>query len=279
MPPAKKRFGQHFLHDPRILGRIADAVGIEPGDTVLEIGPGPGGLTAELARRAGRLVVIEKDRDLIPALRARFPGITIIEADALEEDWHALAGPGPVRITGNIPYNITTPLLEQALTPPRPRVVVFLVQKEVADRVAAAPGGGDYGALSVGLQAVAHVERLFTVPAGAFRPPPKVDSALLRLTPLAQPLIAPADTAAFRRFVVGLFGFRRKQLVRGLRELTGGTGEDATTWLAYAGIPPATRPQELDPSTFARLFACVGPAWPPRRTAALPPPGPHRLDL
>ncbi len=259
-PPAKKRFGQHFLHDPRLLGRIADAAGIEPGDTVLEIGPGPGGLTAELARRPGRLVAIEKDRDMIAALRGRFPAATIVEADALAVDWHALAGPGPVRIVGNIPYNITTPLLEQALAPPRPRVVVFLVQKEVADRVAAPSGGGDYGALSVGVQAVARVERLFTVPAGAFRPPPKVDSAVLRLTPLERPLIGPEQTAAFRRFVVGLFGFRRKQLVRGLRELTGGTAEDALAWLACAGIPPATRPQELDPATFARLFGCVGPS-------------------
>ncbi len=260
MPPPKKRFGQHFLHDPRILARIADAVGIEAGDTVLEIGPGPGGLTAELSRRATRLVAIEKDRDLIAALRERFPGVAIIEADALEVDWHAVAGPGPVRIAGNIPYNITTPLLEQALAPPRPRVIVFLVQKEVADRVAAPSGGSDYGALSVGVQAVARVERLFTVPAGAFHPPPKVDSAVLRLTPLDVPLIAPEQTASFRRFVVGLFGFRRKQLGRGLRELTGGTAEDAAAWLARAGIPPATRPQELDPATFARLFACAGPA-------------------
>lgn len=250
----RKRFGQHFLHDPRILGRIADAAGIMPGDTVLEIGPGPGGLTAELARRATRLVAIEKDRDLVPALRTRFPEATIHEADALDTDWHALAGPPPVRIVGNIPYNITSPLLEQALTPPRPAVIVFLVQKEVAERIAAAPGGADYGALSVGVQAVALVERLFTVPAGAFKPPPKVDSAVVRLTPRAEPLIADADVGPFRQFVVGLFGFRRKQLVRGLRELTGAAPETALAWLGRAGIAPETRPQELSPEDFARLF-------------------------
>lgn len=259
MPPPKKSLGQHFLHEPGILRRIADAVGIVPGDTVLEIGPGPGGLTAELVRRATRLVAIEKDRDLAPLLRARFPAATIVEGDALEEDWHALTeGAGPVRIAGNIPYNITSPLLERALLPPRPVCITFLVQKEVADRVAARPGGGDYGALSVGIQAVARVEKLFTVGAGAFRPPPKVDSALLRLTPLAEPLIPDAEVEPFRRFVVGLFGFRRKQLIRGLRELTGASPETAAAWITAAGLTPAVRPQELSPGEFASLLHAVG---------------------
>lgn len=254
MIPAKKRLGQHFLHDPNILGRIADALEIQPGDTVLEIGPGPGGLTGQLDRRATRLVAIEKDRDLIPGLRSRYPNLELVEGDALDLDWHALTGPGPVRITGNIPYNITSPLIELALAPPRPSVIVFLVQKEVAERVAAPHGGAEYGALSVGVQAVAKVERLFTVPAGAFQPRPKVDSAVLRLRPLAEPLV-PADQAAgFRRFVVGLFGFRRKQLVRGLRELHDLPAADAEAWLGRAGIAPETRPQELSPATFARLY-------------------------
>ena len=120
MPPVKKRFGQHFLFDPRILARIADATDAGPPDTVLEIGPGPGGLTAALAERAGRLIAIEKDRDLVPALRARVPRAEIVEGDALELDWHALAGPGAI-ICGNIPYNITSPLIDKALRPPRPR--------------------------------------------------------------------------------------------------------------------------------------------------------------
>jgi 16S rRNA (adenine1518-N6/adenine1519-N6)-dimethyltransferase len=250
----KKRLGQHFLHDPNILRRIAEALGIEAGDTVLEIGPGPGGLTAELARRATRLIAIERDRDLVPALRERFPEVELVEGDALELDWHALTGPGPVRITGNIPYNITSPLLEQVLRPPRPIRVVFLVQKEVAERVAAAPGGAEFGALTVGVQAVAGVERLFTVPAGAFKPRPKVDSAVLRLTPLASPLVTDEEVLPFRRFVVGIFGFRRKQLLRGLRELTDATPEVAAGWLRAAGIEPAARPQELGPEVFVRLF-------------------------
>ncbi len=251
---AKKRLGQHFLYDPNILRRIADALEIEPGDTVLEIGPGPGGLTAPLAERATRLIAVEKDRELVPGLRARFPTLEVIEGDALDLDWHALTGTGPVRITGNIPYNITTPLLELALAPPRPRKIVFLVQKEVADRVASPPGHAEYGALSVGIQSVARVERLFTVPAGAFRPRPKVDSAVLRLTPLPEPLIADEAVPPYRRFVVGLFGFRRKQLARGLRELTDAGPATVQGWLARAALEPTVRPEVLAPADFVRLF-------------------------
>jgi 16S rRNA (adenine1518-N6/adenine1519-N6)-dimethyltransferase len=118
-PRAKRRLGQHFLTDPRLLGRIADALGAGHGDTVLEIGPGPGGLTAALAERAGRVVAIEKDADLVPALRERFPAITVVQGDALELDWTAVAG-GRFLVAGNIPYNITSPLLDKALDPPRP---------------------------------------------------------------------------------------------------------------------------------------------------------------
>jgi 16S rRNA (adenine1518-N6/adenine1519-N6)-dimethyltransferase len=220
VPRAKRRLGQHFLTDPRLLDRIADALGAGPDDTVLEIGPGPGGLTAALAARAGRVIAIEKDRNLAPALRERLPAVTVVEADALEVSWHALAGPRFL-VAGNIPYNITSPLLDKALLPPRPDRIVFLVQKEVADRVTALAGESAYGALSAGVQAVARAERFFGVPAGAFRPRPRVDSAVLRLTPLAEPVVSDAELPAFRRLVVGLFGFRRKQLARGLRELTG----------------------------------------------------------
>ncbi len=257
MTLAKKSLGQHFLFDPRILARIADSLAPEPGETVLEIGPGRGTLTETLALRAGRLVAIEKDRDLIGGLRARFPGVEIVEGDALEADWHALAGPGAFAVIGNIPYNITSPLIDKALTPPRPRAVVFLVQKEVADRVAAPPGGPDYGALSVGVQAVAKVERLFRVPAGAFSPPPRVDSAVVRMTPLDPPLIADREVAPFRRMVVGLFGFRRKQLARGLRELTGAGPEQVMIWLGQAGVTYSQRPQELSPGQFVGLFRTI----------------------
>ncbi len=263
-PHAKRRLGQHFLSDPRILARIADALEAGSGDTVLEIGPGPGGLTEALAARAGRLIAIEKDPDLVPALRARFPSVTVVEADALDADWHALAG-GPYLATGNIPYNITSPLLDKALEPPRPARIVFLVQKEVADRVIAGPGTSDYGALTVGIQAVARAERLFTVSAGAFQPRPKVDSAVLRLVPLERPLVVDTERHAFRRLVVGLFGFRRKQLLRALRELTGWDPDRADRALAGAGLAPAARPETVSPEAYAGLLrVLVDGGWAPR---------------
>jgi 16S rRNA (adenine1518-N6/adenine1519-N6)-dimethyltransferase len=264
VPRAKRRLGQHFLSDPRLLARIADALEAGPGDTVLEIGPGLGGLTAVLAERAGRLVALEKDRELVPALRARFPRAEIIEADALEADWHQLAGPRFL-VAGNIPYNITSPLIDKALEPPPPARIVFLVQKEVAERVTAVAGTPAYGALSVGVQAVARAERLFTIPAGAFFPRPKVDSAVLRLTPLPEPLVTPLEQPAFRRLVVGIFGFRRKQLLRGLRELTGWEAERVGAMLTRAALRGDLRPEVLPPGSFAHLLrALVDGGWTPR---------------
>lgn len=253
MPRAKRSLGQHFLSDRRILERIADALGATPGDTVLEIGPGPGGLTEVLAAAAGKLVAIEKDAALVPGLRERIPAATVVEADALEVDWHAVAGPDFL-VAGNIPYNITSPLIDKALAPPRPRRIVFLVQKEVADRVGAPPGGEAYGALSVGVQSVARAERLFTVPAGAFHPRPRVDSAVLRLTPLEEPVVSDAEVAPYRRLVVGLFGFRRKQMGRALRQLTGWPPEVVEGVLGRAGIDPKARPETLAPAEFAALL-------------------------
>lgn len=264
MPRAKRRLGQHFLYDPRILSRIAAATGAGPGDTVLEIGPGPGGLTAALAKTGARIVAIEKDAELIEPLAARLPGVVVARGDALDLDWHAVAGGGRFIVAGNIPYNITSPLIDKALTAPLPERVVFLVQKEVADRVAAPPGEGSYGALSVGVQAAARVERLFGVPAGAFQPPPKVDSAVLRLTPLDAPLISPDDRASFRNLVVGLFGFRRKQMLRATRELTGWSAEQAGAVLSASGIGETTRVEVLSPADLARLHGrLVDDGWRP----------------
>ena len=258
----KKRLGQHFLRDARILARIADALEAGAGDTVVEIGPGPGGLTAELARRAGRVIAVEKDRDLARALVGRFPNVVVAEGDALEMDWRVLAG-GPFLVAGNIPYNITSPLIDKALVPPRPARVVFLVQREVAERLAGTPGSADYGALTVGVQAVAQVERLLRVPAGAFFPPPRVDSAVVRFTPLTRPRIEDRQVPAFRRTVVGLFGFRRKQLARAVRELTGWDAGRAGKVLAAAGVDPELRPEALSPTEFVDLHrALVDGGWP-----------------
>jgi len=261
----RKRFGQHFLTNPRILARIVDALDLAPGARVLEIGPGQGALTAELLARRIELTAIEVDRDLVLHLRQQFPDIDIIEGDALALDWHAImaerGGPGWV-LTGNIPYNITSPLLDRALLPPRPLRIVLLVQKEVADRITAKAGDDDYGALTIGVQAVMTAERLFRVPAGAFHPAPRVDSAVVRLTPRAEPLIRDDETVGFRRFVTGMFGFRRKQLVRGLRELTGWDAERVAGVVGRLGLDPTARPEVLEPSQFVAIFrALVDGGW------------------
>jgi len=269
-----RRLGQHFLSDPAILDRIVDALDPHPEDLVLEIGPGTGTLTRRLAPRVGHVVAIERDRRLAAALLTPEPGlttlpnnVTIIAGDALTLDWHepltTALGPRPsalghsFKIIGNIPYYVTSPLIERALQPPLPRVVVFLVQREVADRVVAAPGGRVYGALSVGVQAVTRAERLFVVRAGAFRPPPTVDSAVLRLTPRSDPVVLEEERAPFRAFVVGLFGQRRKQLGRALREAAGLTADRAAAACDAIGVPPSARPETLAVPEFARLFRHV----------------------
>jgi 16S rRNA (adenine1518-N6/adenine1519-N6)-dimethyltransferase len=267
-----RRLGQHFLFDPSILDRIVDALDPLPEDVVLEIGAGRGTLTARLAAQVGRVIAVERDRELAAFLRgergtgkgegfAALPGnVSVIEGDALEIDWRGLLEPvlHEPKVVGNIPYSITTPLIDKALTPPMPAAVVFLVQREVADRLAADPGSKAYGALTVGVQAVAAVERLFDVPAGAFRPPPKVDSAVVRMVPLDQPLIAEADHPAFRRFVTALFGRRRKQLVGALRGVTGRARSEVEACLEAVGVDPTARSETLPPSTFTRLFHEVG---------------------
>ncbi len=257
-----RRLGQHFLFDPAILDRIVDALEPSDQDIVIEIGPGLGTLTERLAGRVRRVIAIEKDRELAKKLRETFAPLTgnvsVVEGDALELDWHGLVAeatvPGGYKVTGNIPYAITSPLIEKALTPPLPGVVVFLVQREVAERVAAEPGSKAYGGLSVGVQAVARAERLFMVRAGAFKPPPKVDSAVVRLTPLPDPLVAPREHAEFRRFVTALFGRRRKQLGGAIRGVTGRERADVEAELVRLGIEPTVRGEMLPPADFVRLF-------------------------
>ena len=255
-----RRLGQHFLSDPAILARIADALDCVPGETVVEIGPGHGTLTRELLARGVQVIAIEKDRALARKLGELGVGsgsLRIVCEDALKVSLQDLlpepSSPTPhsplprFKIVGNIPYYITSPLIDKALTPPLPERIVFLVQDEVADRMAAPPGGKTYGALSVGVQVVARVEKLFTLAPGAFRPPPKVRSALIRLTPLAQPLVMDVEVAPLRAFVTACFSKRRKQLKNAVPGIT-------TADLEQMGFDPTVRPERLPPEAFVRLL-------------------------
>ncbi|PYP75227.1 MAG: ribosomal RNA small subunit methyltransferase A [Gemmatimonadetes bacterium] len=255
-PPTRKSLGQHFLSDRRILGRIADALQLQGGETVLEIGPGRGALTDILAERAGRLIAIEYDRALAAMLRERYArrgNVLIAEADVLEVSLGDLAA-GPYVLVGNVPYYITTPILFHALAPPRADRAVYLVQREVAQRLVAKPGGKEYGALTVNVAAVARAETLFAVPAGAFAPPPKVESAVVRITPLATPLVTHEEEHRFRVLVQSAFGMRRKQMRRVVRSLFSLDAEQADTLLARAGIDGQVRPEVLSPEQFVGLM-------------------------
>ena len=255
-PPTRKSLGQHFLTDRRILTRIADALHLTGSETVLEIGPGRGALTDILVERAGRLIAIEYDRALAEILRTRYArrnNVLIAEADVLEVSLGELAA-GPYVLVGNVPYYITTPILFHALVPPRAERSVYLVQKEVADRLSAAPGTKEYGALTVNVAAVAKAETLFKVPASAFSPPPKVESALVRITPLPQPLLNAEEERPFRLLVQGAFGMRRKQMRRVLRSLYAVEAAVADEVLQGARIDPEVRPETLTPAQFALVL-------------------------
>jgi 16S rRNA (adenine1518-N6/adenine1519-N6)-dimethyltransferase len=252
-PPVRKSLGQHFLSDRRILERIADALELTGNETVIEIGAGRGGLTEVLAPRSGRLIAIEVDRALAALLRERYTGresVSILEADVLTVNLGEVAG-GPFRLVGNVPYYITTPILFHALERPRPERAVYLVQREVADRIVAVPGSKEYGALSVNVQSVAIPKVLFRVAPGSFQPPPKVESAVVRIDPRPDPAIAAEEEAAFRRFVIDVFGMRRKQMQRILRSRG---VPDATRVLEACGVEPSARPETLSSEQFATVF-------------------------
>jgi 16S rRNA (adenine1518-N6/adenine1519-N6)-dimethyltransferase len=251
------RLGQHFLSDPTILRRIAAAAVLSPDDTVLEIGPGKGTLTRALAVLARHVTAIEADRALAASLEeaCRGSSITIVAGDALKVPW-----PRTTVVCGNIPYQITSPLLDRALRPPRAERIVFLVQAEVADRLAARPDTREYGALTAGVQLVATVERLFAVPAGAFRPRPRVNSAVVRLVPLAVPLVeSEAEEARVRRLIQALFQRRRQQLRRSVREAFGVARPDVEAVLAQLGIAPEARAEVLAPERFVALARALAP--------------------
>ncbi len=247
----RRRFGQNFLHDKAILSRIVAAIGPTGGDEVIEIGPGLGALTAPLLERLDHLQVVELDRDLIPGLRqlALPSKLTIHNADALRFDFAALApSPHSLRIVGNLPYNISTPLLFHLLDQAHAvRDMHFLLQKEVVERMAAQPGDKRYGRLTVMLAAAAQAKQLFTVGPGAFRPAPKVESALVRVEPLATPIVPAELRGSFRKVVTQSFSNRRKTLRRALSGILTSAAIDAT------GINGSRRPEELSVRDFLVL--------------------------
>ena len=244
----RKRFGQHFLTDRHYLGRIVEAIAPRAGDSMVEIGPGTGLLTAELAARVDRLHVVEIDRDLAAALRERFPPgkVVVHEADALAFDFDAL--PRPLRVVGNLPYNVSTPLLFRiAAIADRVGDCVFMLQKEVVERMVARPGTAEYGRLSVMLQYRFAMALALRVPPGAFTPPPKVDSAVVRMKPLPRERPRAKDEALFAKIVAGAFEHRRKMLRGALRGVVEGEA------FAAAGIDAARRGETLSVGEFIAL--------------------------
>lgn len=246
--PPRKRFGQHFLADRHYASRIVDAVDPAPGDNLVEIGPGLGALTDALIERAGKISAIEIDRDLAARLRERFAAdrLALHEADALAFDFASL-GAG-LRVVGNLPYNISSPLLfHLAAYETRLRDIHVMLQREVVARMTALPDTAAYGRLSVMLQARFRVSRLFTVPAGAFRPAPNVESAVARLVPLGVDRPTIADETLFAQIVAAAFGQRRKTLRNALAALC-----DEPT-LRAAGVDPGARGETLSVTDFMRL--------------------------
>lgn len=250
---AEKRLGQHFLSDPSILARIAAGAAPFEGRLVVEVGPGPGGLTAALLAAGAEIVAIERDRRFLPPLAelaARYPGrLSVREADALTVDPVALAAGRPLLIVANLPYNIATELLTRWLERSDGiERLVLMFQKEVALRLDARPGTKDYGRLSVLTQWLCRVERLFDLAPGAFRPPPKVASSVVRLTPHVEPP-APHLRPLLSQITRAAFGQRRKMLRSSLRALVGDPG----TLLADAGIEATRRAEELGIAEYERL--------------------------
>ncbi|HTN50642.1 MAG TPA: 16S rRNA (adenine(1518)-N(6)/adenine(1519)-N(6))-dimethyltransferase RsmA [Burkholderiaceae bacterium] len=252
---ARRRFGQNFLHDPRVVARIVDAIDPHPGETIVEIGPGQAALTRRLIEHAGHVTALEIDRDLAAWLRHEFPveQLTLIVGDALDFGWSTLRG--PLRIVGNLPYNISSPLLF-ALLPIADRVVDqhFMLQKEVVERMVAGPGNRTYGRLSAMLQSRYRMSRLFDVPRGAFRPAPEVTSSIVRMQPLRVDERPDVDPDGYAKVVAAAFNQRRKTLRNALAGLL------TADQIAAAGVDPQARAETLSVRDFAHLTAALGAA-------------------
>jgi len=247
----KKSLGQNFLTDPNVARRIVASLRIEPGDTVLEIGPGRGALTGFLMESgAGRVLALEKDRALAPELARRWPGLGVVNADALRFQWERLDRLDRVRVVGNLPYNVASPIMwDLAARCAGFRRAVFMVQLEVADRIVAVPRTKDYGALSVWLQSFVVTEKLFKVSPTVFTPRPKVESAVVAFTPRAASG-RPDNPARLSGFLKRLFSMRRKQLGR---ILGAGLNEAGRALLQDQGLSSSSRPEELSPAVIDNL--------------------------
>lgn len=248
---ARKRFGQNFLHDQAIIARIIASIHPQEDDRLVEIGPGRGAITLPLLQRAGRLDVVELDRDLVGPLQAQCAGVgelAVHNVDALKFDFCTLATSGPLRIVGNLPYNISTPLLFHLLAQHSCiQDMHFMLQKEVVERMAAAPDNGQYGRLSVMLQYRCEVYHLFNIGPGAFTPAPRVESSFVRLVPHTSPPVRVNDESVFAQLVRQAFSQRRKTLRNTLRDML----EEES--IRELGIDPAARAETLTLGDFAAL--------------------------
>jgi 16S rRNA (adenine1518-N6/adenine1519-N6)-dimethyltransferase len=257
---AKKRYGQHFL-EPQWADKLVAAIDPRPGDRFLEIGPGPGALTLRLARRVEHVTAVDVDAEMIAALAPRLPGnVALVHADFLEFDLASL-GPAPIRVAGNLPYNVSAPILFRLLDAHRGRDeatgpalldATLMVQREVAARIEAKPGGGDYGVLAIFVQLHADVRRVLTLPPGAFRPPPKVHSAVLSVR-FREPAARLRDERVFAAMVRSMFTQRRKTLSNALRPFADARRLIPREALAAAGLDAGRRPETLQLEELARL--------------------------
>ena len=259
---AKHSWGQNFLGDPDILEAIAESLELREGEPVVELGPGLGHLTRFLAATGARVTAVEKDRDMIAVLgKEAIPGVQVVDGNATTVDFAKVAGAPEVKVAGNLPYHLTSSILFQVLEQ-RATVTraVFTLQKEVVDRLAAEPGGRDYGLLTAILGLYFSSENLFDIDANRFHPPPKVDSAVLRLIRRPEPLAPVVDGARFIRLVKAGFAQRRKTLINSLKsDKTLGTHEQLLAALATAGIDPGRRAETLSSVEFAAIERALGP--------------------
>jgi 16S rRNA (adenine1518-N6/adenine1519-N6)-dimethyltransferase len=255
--PARKRFGQHFL-EPAWVAKLVDALDARPDETFLEIGPGRGALTVPLAARVKRLLAVEIDRDLAAALPSIAPDVDLVRADFLDINLTDLLrdAPKPVRVVGNLPYNVASPilfkLLDEADDGRMLRDATLMLQKEVADRLVARPGSDGYGALAIQVALLADANRILSLPPGAFRPAPKVKSAVVRLR-FREPAVDVGDRSMFEKLVRGLFLQRRKTVANALKPVADAIGRSATELIEQARVDPKARPEALTLADFARL--------------------------